>query len=184
MLMYDRKSISIEDERFNRLLRWGGRGRDAATLVGVWKCCLPWCGPAEGKAAPPSPPALPIAPEESPPRARQPSPHLQDIAEEDSVHDEEEEEEEGPPAAIQPLTTRVIYKKRRNVVQSPSPTLSVKKAASRRTTTVPSTINLPPPALSSSITTRMQAEQGSITDLHKYQKRYLRNRRHTLANVR
>ncbi len=31
---------------------------------------------------------------------------------------------------------------------------------------------------------RMQAEQGSIGDLQKYHNRYLRNRRHTLANVR
>lgn len=31
---------------------------------------------------------------------------------------------------------------------------------------------------------KMQAEQGSIGDLHKYHNRYLRNRRHTLANVR
>ncbi|KAF7272985.1 hypothetical protein GWI33_014272 [Rhynchophorus ferrugineus] len=30
----------------------------------------------------------------------------------------------------------------------------------------------------------MQAEQGSIGDLQKYHNRYLRNRRHTLANVR
>lgn len=181
LMLCDRKSISIEEARFNRLLRWGGRRRDAATLVGVWKCCLPWCGPAEGKAAPPSPPVPPAAPEDSPPRARQPSPHLQDIAEEGSVHDEEEEEEEGPPAAIQPLTTRVTYKKRRNV-QSPSPTLSVKKAATRRTTAAPTTITLPPPPPPT--TSKMQAEQGSITDLQKYHNRYLRNRRHTLANVR
>lgn len=31
---------------------------------------------------------------------------------------------------------------------------------------------------------KMQAEQGSIGDLQKYHNRYLRNRRHTLANVR
>lgn len=31
---------------------------------------------------------------------------------------------------------------------------------------------------------RMQAEQGSIGDLQKYHSRYLKNRRHTLANVR
>lgn len=168
------RSISVG--RFNRLY-WGGR--DAATLVGVWKCCLPWCGPAEGKAAPPSPPAAQSAPEESPPRARQPSPHLQDIAEEDSVHDEEEEEEEeeGPPAAIiQPV--RVTYKKRRNVVQSPSPTLSVKKAAASRRATTKTAEGVAPS------TSKMQAEQGSITDLQKYHNRYLRNRRHTLANVR
>ncbi|XP_030568359.1 cAMP-specific 3',5'-cyclic phosphodiesterase-like [Drosophila novamexicana] len=33
-------------------------------------------------------------------------------------------------------------------------------------------------------TTKMQAEQGSIGDLQKYHSRYLKNRRHTLANVR
>ncbi|XP_018798517.1 PREDICTED: cAMP-specific 3',5'-cyclic phosphodiesterase-like [Bactrocera latifrons] len=32
--------------------------------------------------------------------------------------------------------------------------------------------------------TKMQAEQGSIGDLQKYHSRYLKNRRHTLANVR
>lgn len=31
---------------------------------------------------------------------------------------------------------------------------------------------------------RMQAEQGSIGELQKYHGRYLKNRRHTLANVR
>ncbi|XP_039498659.1 cAMP-specific 3',5'-cyclic phosphodiesterase isoform X4 [Drosophila santomea] len=33
-------------------------------------------------------------------------------------------------------------------------------------------------------TSKMQAEQGSIGDLQKYHSRYLKNRRHTLANVR
>lgn len=37
---------------------------------------------------------------------------------------------------------------------------------------------------SSNALSRMQAEQGSIGDLQKYHNRYLRNRRHTLANVR
>ncbi|XP_055841920.1 cAMP-specific 3',5'-cyclic phosphodiesterase isoform X2 [Episyrphus balteatus] len=37
---------------------------------------------------------------------------------------------------------------------------------------------------SSSILPKMQAEQGSIGDLQKYHSRYLKNRRHTLANVR
>jgi hypothetical protein len=31
---------------------------------------------------------------------------------------------------------------------------------------------------------KMQGEKGSIADLQKYQSRYLKNRRHTLANVR
>ncbi|XP_055587772.1 cAMP-specific 3',5'-cyclic phosphodiesterase isoform X6 [Uranotaenia lowii] len=34
------------------------------------------------------------------------------------------------------------------------------------------------------VSTKMQAEQGSIGDLQKYHSRYLKNRRHTLANVR
>lgn len=37
---------------------------------------------------------------------------------------------------------------------------------------------------SGSILPKMQAEQGSIGDLQKYHSRYLKNRRHTLANVR
>lgn len=37
----------------------------------------------------------------------------------------------------------------------------------------------PQPALG-----RMQAEQGSIGELQKYHGRYLKSRRHTLANVR
>ncbi|XP_044754458.1 uncharacterized protein LOC123313579 [Coccinella septempunctata] len=39
-------------------------------------------------------------------------------------------------------------------------------------------------ALCYCIAGKMQAEQGSIGDLQKYHNRYLRNRRHTLANVR
>ncbi|XP_062701649.1 cAMP-specific 3',5'-cyclic phosphodiesterase isoform X5 [Aedes albopictus] len=38
--------------------------------------------------------------------------------------------------------------------------------------------------VSSSTGGKMQAEQGSIGDLQKYHSRYLKNRRHTLANVR
>lgn len=38
--------------------------------------------------------------------------------------------------------------------------------------------------ISSIALNRMQAEQGSIGDLQKYHNRYLRSRRHTLANVR
>lgn len=41
-----------------------------------------------------------------------------------------------------------------------------------------STTNVSPSA------SKMQAEQGSIGDLQKYHSRYLKNRRHTLANVR
>ena len=143
------------------------------TLVGVWKCCWPWCGPAEGKAAPPSPPVPPL---ESPVRARQPSPHLQDIAEEESFEDADEEQ-----ATLQPLQNRLSYKNKRRNVQSPSPTLSVKARKSQRTRSVTSTTSSEG---SSTTTVRMQAEQGSIGELQKYHNRYLRNRRHTLANVR
>lgn len=38
--------------------------------------------------------------------------------------------------------------------------------------------------LSGFLLPKMQAEQGSIGDLQKYHSRYLKNRRHTLANVR
>lgn len=150
------------------------------TLVGVWKCCLPWCGPAEGKAAPPSSP--PVLIPESPPRARQPSPHLQDIAEEEFTDLQEEEELylDEEPTALQPLGARVSYKKRRNV-QSPSPTLSVKAARkAQRARSSASTVVVAGEAGAG----KMQAEQGSIGDLQKYHNRYLKNRRHTLANVR
>ncbi|XP_030381461.1 cAMP-specific 3',5'-cyclic phosphodiesterase-like [Scaptodrosophila lebanonensis] len=40
------------------------------------------------------------------------------------------------------------------------------------------------PSNSQLLPTKMQAEQGSICDLQKYHSRYLKNRRHTLANVR
>lgn len=143
--------------------------------MGVWKCCLPWCGPAEGKAAPPSPP---VSAPDSPPRARQPSPHLQDIAEESDDNNVEE------PTTLQPLGTRISYKKRRNV-QSPSPTLSVKASRkSQRTRSVTSTTSSEGSTGGVPSAAKMQAEQGSIGDLQRYHNRYLRNRRHTLANVR
>ncbi|EFA10363.2 hypothetical protein TcasGA2_TC012589 [Tribolium castaneum] len=144
-------------------------------------CCLPWCGPAEGKAAPPSPPVPPF---ENPIRARQPSPHLQDIAEEESFEDDDDstaclDEEQ---ATLQPLAARLSYKNKRRNVQSPSPTLSVKASRKgQRTRSVTSTTSSEG---SSTTTVKMQAEQGSIGELQKYHNRYLRNRRHTLANVR
>jgi hypothetical protein len=136
---------------------------------------LPWCGPAEGKAAPPSPPVPPL---ESPIRARQPSPHLQDIAEEEPFDDAWPDEEQ---ATLQPLAARTSYKSKRRNVQSPSPTLSVKARKGQRTRSVTSTTSS---EASSTATVKMQAEQGSIGELQKYHNRYLRNRRHTLANVR
>ncbi|KAF5279239.1 hypothetical protein FQR65_LT03487 [Abscondita terminalis] len=136
----------------------------------------------EGKAAPPSSPPAPTC--DSPPRARQPSPHLQDIAEEDSTELQEEPLLDDEPTTLQPLGARVSYKKRRNV-QSPSPTLSVKAARkSQRTRSVTSTTSSDTSSGAQSGTIKMQAEQGSIGDLQRYHNRYLKNRRHTLANVR
>lgn len=138
---------------------------------------MPWCGAPEGKPATPTPPVEPL---ESPPRPRQPSP-LHDIAEEDVIFEEEDEES----STIQPLGIRLVSKKRRNV-QSPSPTLSV-KTGSRKSQRgrAPVSSNTPSEgSLPSSGGVRMQAEQGSIADLQKHHNRYLRNRRHTLANVR
>lgn len=176
--------------------------------MGVWKCCLPWCSAAEGTAGPPSTPTtvpqqhlvLPAAEDSSPQpeeaRTRQPSP-LQDIAEEDVELDFGEEEEscaDEEPSQLQPLGGRLSYKKqqqqRRNV-QSPSPTLSLKTSAAgggrkgqqQRTRSVTSTTSSECSS-GPSVGAKMQAEQGSIGDLQKYHNRYLRNRRHTLANVR
>lgn len=141
---------------------------------------MPWCGPAEGKAAPRSPP-VPSLEDDSPIRARQPSPHLQDIAEEEPFEDNNWPEEE--PVSVQPLgSIRLNSNKiRRTVHQSPSPTLSVKTSRKGRTRSVTSTTSSEG---SSGTTIKMQAEQGSIGELQKYHNRYLRNRRHTLANVR
>lgn len=137
---------------------------------------MPWCGEPEGKPATPTPPGEPL---ESPPRQRQPPP-LQDIAEEDIIHDEEDDER----GTIQPLGVRLSFKKRRNV-QSPSPKLSVKTSSRKsqrpRASAASTTSEGPFP---SSGGVRMQAEQGTIADLQKHHNRYLRNRRHTLANVR
>lgn len=163
--------------------------------MGVWKCCLPWCGPAEGKAAPPSSPPIPQS-TDCQPRARQPSPHLQDIAEESDPEDNGADPTNSfndsslSTTTIYPLTSRVSYKKRRSNVQSPSPTLSIKTSRkSQRTRSITSTTSsdssTPAIATASAVVpTKMQAEQGSIGDLQRYHNRYLRNRRHTLANVR
>lgn len=136
---------------------------------------MPWCGSPEGKPTTPTPPVEPL---ESPPRPRQPSP-LHDIAEEDVIFEEEDDER----GTIQPLGVRLVSKKRRNV-QSPSPTLSVKTGSRKgQRARVPGNTsgegNFP-----STGGVRMQAEQGTIADLQKHHNRYLRNRRHTLANVR
>lgn len=81
---------------------------------------------------------------------------------------------------------------------SPSPrTKNKRQQAKGRTKSIPSTTS-ESFATSSSTTSghksnlssasfllpKMQAEQGSIGELQKYHSRYLKNRRHTLANVR
>jgi hypothetical protein len=47
-----------------------------------------------------------------------------------------------------------------------------------------SVTNLFNSGISGQLSPKMQAEQGSIAELQKYHNKYLRNRRHTLANVR
>lgn len=138
---------------------------------------MPWCGAPEGKPATPTPPVEPL---DSPPRP-QPSPQLQDIVEEDVIYEEEDDEQ----GTIQPLGLRLIKKNRRNV-QSPSPTLSVKTGSrkSQRPRTSATSTTSGEGAYPSAGGGRMQAEQGSIADLQRHHNRYLRNRRHTLANVR
>ncbi|KAL3270359.1 hypothetical protein HHI36_009407 [Cryptolaemus montrouzieri] len=161
----------------------------SGNLVGVWKCCLPWCAPAEGKAQTPSPPSPPEPANESPTRVRQPSP-LHDIQEEelDFLVDEEYTNEEiNEIKDIRPLSIRSSYRKNRRNVQNQSPTLPLRtsrKAQKTRSTSSTTSSEISSSTISSPAPVKMQAEQGSIGDLQKYHNRYLRNRRHTLANVR
>lgn len=77
---------------------------------------------------------------------------------------------------------------------SPSPrSKHNRKQAKGRTKSIPSTTSetstsstVQHSTLSSAsfLMPKMQAEQGSIGELQKYHSRYLKNRRHTLANVR
>ncbi|XP_049955310.1 headcase protein-like [Schistocerca serialis cubense] len=69
-----------------------------------------------------------------------------------------------------------------SVGSSPSPPPQLARAAKSRprTRSVTSTTS----SDTSTTSCKMQAEQGSIGDLKSYHNRYLRNRRHTLANVR
>lgn len=71
-------------------------------------------------------------------------------------------------------------KKKRGNLRIKSSTIGTTAASTDNTTTCISGGASP----SSNALNRMQAEQGSIGDLQKYHNRYLRNRRHTLANVR
>lgn len=156
---------------------------------------MPWCGSAEPKVD-----QTPITPpqevRESPPRKiPQISPHLQDILEEDiDEFDDliEEEEDPGEEVCIVTSYNKYYYGKKRGgrsvlLSQSPSPTFPSHVCGRRGI--LRSSKSVASPATTSSeqttpTTTKMQAEQGSIGELHKYHNRYLRNRRHTLANVR
>ena len=145
------------------------------------KCCLPCCGAElaahnnkQENIGNPSPPSL------------LPIQQLHDIEEEEDHQIDQLE------LLDQQISSQRKKKKHRrqftNVFNnSPSPTFSVptpvkststKKARTRSVTSTTSSDT------SGGSVTKMQAEQGSIGDLKSYHNRYLRNRRHTLANVR
>lgn len=147
------------------------------------KCCLPCCGaepPAhnnkqESISAPSLPSLLPIQ-------------QLHDIEEEE---DQQIDQLELLDQQVSSSTSLRRKKKHRrqfaNVFSnSPSPTFSVttpvKSTKNKvRTRSITSTTSS---ETSGGSVAKMQAEQGSIGDLKSYHNRYLRNRRHTLANVR
>lgn len=145
---------------------------------------MPWCGTAEPKLE-----QTPISPpqetRESPPRKsiQQVSPHLQDILEEDQL------DEPGEEVCIVASYNKYYYGKKRGgrnvlLTQSPSPTwVSGRKGILRSSRSVASSTTTSSEQTTSPVP-KMQAEQGSIGELQKYHNRYLRNRRHTLANVR
>lgn len=116
------------------------------------------------------------------------------------LHDIEEEEDQvngegGVDAVSISSSSLTIRKDQQKLCNSPSPTFSSvfaksssssdhkKKKKKVRTRSVTSTTSSDTCG-SASGSHKMQAEQGSIGDLQKYHNRYLRNRRHTLANVR
>lgn len=117
------------------------------------------------------------------------------------LHDIEEEEDlpNGEGEVIDAISlsssSLTIRKDQQKLCNSPSPTFSSvfiksssssdrkKKKKKVRTKSVTSTTSSDTCG-SASGSHKMQAEQGSIGDLQKYHNRYLRNRRHTLANVR
>lgn len=114
------------------------------------------------------------------------------------LHDIEEEEDlpngEGDLISLS-SSSLTIRKDQQKLCNSPSPTFSSvfiksssssdrkKKKKKVRTKSVTSTTSSDTCG-SATGSHKMQAEQGSIGDLQKYHNRYLRNRRHTLANVR
>lgn len=167
----------------------------------MFKCCLPWCGSAEPKVDPTAIATVPTpsvtAEEEiceSPPikYPQVPSPHLQDIQEEEQEPSATDDEE----VCIVSSQNKYYYGKKRGrnaLAQSPSPTFSTRINKSRKNSNKPRARSVTSTTSSSEVTTvpsgiitapKMQAEQGSIGELQKYHNRYLRNRRHTLANVR
>lgn len=112
------------------------------------------------------------------------------------LHDIEEEEDQGngnDDLLSVSSSSLTIKKEHQKLCNSPSPTFSSafiksssssdrkKKKKKVRTRSVTSTTSSDTCGSGSH---KMQAEQGSIGDLQKYHNRYLRNRRHTLANVR
>ncbi|KAL1464249.1 hypothetical protein WDU94_003914 [Cyamophila willieti] len=110
-----------------------------------------------------------------------------------TLHDIEEEEDDCYPNDdfLSESSSSLTIKRDIRFCQSPSPTLSstLFKTEKRpkkkgRTRSVTSTTS----SDTCGSAGKMQAEQGSIGDLKSYhnrpQERYLRNRRHTLANVR
>lgn len=107
------------------------------------------------------------------------------------LHDIEEEEDDDYPNDdfLSESSSSLTIKRDLRFCQSPSPTLSstLFKTEKRpkqkgRTRSVTSTTSSD--TCGSAGAGKMQAEQGSIGDLKSYHNRYLRNRRHTLANVR
>ncbi|RZF38332.1 hypothetical protein LSTR_LSTR012119 [Laodelphax striatellus] len=93
---------------------------------------------------------------------------LHDIVEEEDLDQDQDS-----------VSSSISLALRQRLCSSPSPnTLPARDRKKVRTRSVTSTTS------SDSGSHKMQAEQGSIGDLHKYHNKYLRNRRHTLANVR
>ena len=150
----------------------------------VCKCCLPCCGAElaahnnkQESIGNPSPPSL------------LPIQQLHDIEEEE---DHQIDQLELLDQQISSSTSLRRKKKHRrqftNVFNnSPSPTFSVPtpvKSTSTKKVRTRSVTSTTSSDTSGGSVTKMQAEQGSIGDLKSYHNRYLRNRRHTLANVR
>ena len=147
------------------------------------KCCVPCCG------------AEPSAHDNKQESIRNPSlPSLLPIQQLQDIEEEEDNQLDHLELLDQQISSstplRREKKQRRQFANvfnnSPSPTFSVTtpvKATKHkvRTRSVASTTSSD---TSGGSVNKMQAEQGSIGDLKSYHNRYLRSRRHTLANVR